>query len=111
MRRTVTTGDNNNSSTTPVPLTIDQAAQPRGMYPSVGGCDEFIRLLYYTKEVTQEYLDEIKGKATGNIEEGEVITLDLLPYDDLWWKSTDSKTLSSILLYEKLKAAGKIVEK
>jgi len=82
----------------------------RGMYPSVGGCDEFIRLLYYSKQVTPDYLHDLKGKATGNIEEGEVITLDLIPYNDLWKRSTDSKTLASILLYEKLKMEGKIKE-
>ncbi len=78
------------------------------MYPSVGGCDEFIRLLYYTKTVDKEYLNDLKGKATGNIEEGEVMTLDLIPYNELWKKSSDSKTLSSILLFEKLKAEGRI---
>ncbi len=81
---------------------------PRGMYPSVGGCDEFIRLMYYSKEVDESYLSALKGKATGNFEEGECIVLDLVPYDQLWRVTTDAKTLSSMLLYERLKAEGRL---
>jgi ADP-sugar diphosphatase len=86
--------------------TDEELRAPRGMYPSVGGCDEFIRLYSFSKSVTREELAALQGKATGNIDEGEVITLDLLPYDDLWRKSSDAKTLSAVLLYEKLAAAG-----
>ncbi len=96
------------SSTAAAAAAGEEVNKDKGMYPSVGGCDEFIRLMYYSKEVTREYLEDLKGKATGNIEEGEVITLDLLPYDDLWRRTSDSKSLSSILLYEKLLAAGSI---
>lgn len=50
----------------------------RGMYPSVGACDEFLRLLYFSKDMTAAELEELRGKATGCIEENEAITLDLI---------------------------------
>lgn len=78
----------------------------RGMYPSVGACDEFLRLLYWSKDVSQAELDGLRGKATGNMEEGELITLEIVPYDELWRKAPDAKTLCSILLLERLQAAG-----
>jgi hypothetical protein len=76
------------------------------MYPSVGACDEFLRLLYYSRDVTRAELSELQGKATGCMEEGEVITLDLVPLADLWRRAPDAKTLCAILLYEKLVAEG-----
>ena len=47
----------------------------RGMYPSVGGSDEFIRLFLFRKEVSVEEMRDLQGKLTGCIEEGEVISL------------------------------------
>ena len=40
------------------------------------------------------------------IEEGEMITLDIIPLKDLWRRTTDAKTLSAILLHEKLASMG-----
>jgi len=80
----------------------------RGMYPSVGACDEFLRLMYYAAPVDRSFLEGLQGKAAGCVEEGEQITLDLLPLEDLWAHAPDGKTLSALLLYEKLRAAGKI---
>ncbi len=80
----------------------------RGMYPSVGGCDEFLRLLYWSKEVDRAELASLQGRATGNIEEGEVITLELVRYEDAWRIAPDSKTLCSMFLYERLLAEGKL---
>eukprot|EP01126_Amoeba_proteus_P016029 TRINITY_DN1732_c0_g1_i2.p1 TRINITY_DN1732_c0_g1~~TRINITY_DN1732_c0_g1_i2.p1 ORF type:complete len:138 (+),score=20.55 TRINITY_DN1732_c0_g1_i2:484-897(+) len=37
-----------------------------GMYVSVGGTDEFVRLYYYTRNVTQEELNGLEGKLTGS---------------------------------------------
>ena len=79
---------------------------PRGMYPSPGGCDEFLRLMFHERNVTRAELDAMRGKATGNLEEGEVIVLDLIRYDLLWRVCSDAKALSSMLLYERLRTAG-----
>lgn len=82
---------------------------PRGAHPSPGGSDEFIRFFLHKRSVTREQLDAMRGKATGNIEEGETIVLDLIPRKDLWKMTTDMKALSSMLLYDHLTAEGLIV--
>lgn len=40
-------------------------AGTRGWYPSVGACDEFLRLLCYETAYSREELDALRGKATG----------------------------------------------
>lgn len=82
----------------------------RGMYPSPGGCDEFLRLYYYGKDVARAELDALKGKLSGNIEEGEVITLEVVPLEQLWRRTADAKALSALLLFKELLAAGMIKE-
>ncbi len=47
----------------------------RGMYPTVGGSDEFIRLFLHERDVTREFLTSLQGRLTGVAEEGEIITL------------------------------------
>ena len=72
------------------------------MYPSPGGCDEFIRLMFHERSVTREELDAMRGKATGLREEGEVIVLEIVPYMLAHTVCSDAKLLSSMLLYERL---------
>eukprot|EP01132_Coremiostelium_polycephalum_P007853 gene7853-9670_t len=73
-----------------------------GIYPSPGGCDEFIRLFVFREVLEQSKIDELQNKLTGTLEENESITLNVVPLEDLWRKSPDGKTLSSLYLYEKL---------
>lgn len=80
----------------------------RGVYPSIGGCDEFLRLMHFSMDVDEAFLSDVRGKATGAIEEGEQITLDLVLLDDLWRCAPDGKTLAALLLYEKLRALGQL---
>lgn len=101
-----TGGGSSAAAAAPAPPAATSAL--RGVYPSVGACDEFLRLLYYSKTVTPGELAELRGKATGLLDHGECITLDLVPLDDLWRRAPDGKTLAAVLLYEKLKAAGKL---
>jgi len=75
----------------------------RGMYPSAGGCDEFMRLFVYREEVTREKLNSLKGKLTGLATEGEMITLKIVPLGDLWREAPDAKALSALSLYEKFR--------
>lgn len=79
-----------------------------GMYPSAGGCDEFLRIMYFAKVVDRDYLTALHGKLTGCAEEQENIRLELVRYDDLWRLSPDSKTLSAMCLLEHLLVAGKV---
>lgn len=77
----------------------------KGMLPSAGGCDEFLRLFLHMRTVTRAELDAMRGKATGLLEEGEVIVLDIVEYKDAWKVCSDSKLHSSMFLYERLSAA------
>ena len=89
----------------------DLAYGPRfkGMIPSAGGCDEFLRLFVYKREVAKNELDALIGKTgLGVREEGEVITLDVKPLSELWKCTSDGKTLASLCLYDKLVSEGKI---
>ena len=72
-----------------------------GIYPSPGGCDEFIELFALELIIDQDRFNEIQGAATGNIEEGEKITLQIIPYREAH-TLTDAKALCAILKYEKL---------
>jgi len=74
----------------------------KGMLPSAGGCDEFLRLMFHKKLVTRAELDAMQGKATGLLEEGEVIKLRLVEYDQVWKICADAKLLSSMFLCERL---------
>jgi 8-oxo-dGTP pyrophosphatase MutT (NUDIX family) len=46
---------------------------PRGMFPSPGGCDEYIPLFLYEKRIPREQLKEWTGKLTGLRDEGEKV--------------------------------------
>jgi len=76
----------------------------RGMYPSAGGCDEFLRLFVYREQVTRERLNDLMGKLTGDREHGEMITLKIVRLGDLWREAPDAKALSALYLYDKFKS-------
>lgn len=42
-----------------------------GMFPSAGGCDEFIRLYTCRRVVEAEVINELQGRLTGLRSEGE----------------------------------------
>ena len=83
-------------------------APARGMYPSVGACDEFLRLFFFEREVDAEYLADLHGKLTGAADEDENITLCLVRYEDAWRATADSKVIASIGLLEKLVRTGRV---
>ncbi|KAH7067779.1 hypothetical protein FB567DRAFT_457953 [Paraphoma chrysanthemicola] len=79
------------------------------MYPSVGACDEFIPIMLCQKRLTRRHMEWLKGKATGLREEGENITLKLVPLEQVWRQAgRDAKALAAIALYDGLKREGKI---
>lgn len=78
------------------------------MMPSPGGCDEMIGLYCVEKYVTIEELTAMQGRLAGNREEGELIQLQVVPYDDAWKYCGDSKLLTAMFLYEKLCDEGKL---
>ncbi|KAJ2782539.1 hypothetical protein GGI15_002876 [Coemansia interrupta] len=74
----------------------------RGVYPSPGACDEFLRLFACEKRVSQNELETIKGKLSGLRDEGEFITLRLARMKDLCRETSDMKTLAALCLWDRL---------
>jgi len=82
---------------------------PRAIWPSAGGCDEYIPIFLHEKRVPREQLREWTGKLTGLREEGEKITLKLVKLEDLWWEGArDAKALGAWALWEGLRRSGKL---
>lgn len=80
-----------------------------GVYPSPGGCDEFIPIFLWQKRIPREQLKEWQGKLTGLRDHGEKITLMLCPLEKVWrFGGRDAKVLSGWALYEGLRKEGKI---
>ena len=79
----------------------------RGVYPSPGGCDEFMRLCLCVKAMKREDVLKLEGKLSGMRDHGESITVRLVKLDDLW-KIPDMKALSALALYHGLRKEGKI---
>ncbi|CAO3640231.1 unnamed protein product [Cunninghamella blakesleeana] len=77
--------------------------QWKGVYPSAGGCDEFLRLFLCRKKMKQQDINDLEGKLTGLRHEGEQIKLKIVPLKDAWKQSCDMKLLSSLTLYNSLK--------
>lgn len=76
----------------------------KGMYPSAGGCDEFIPIFLYQKRIPREQLQEWQGKLTGLRDHGEKITLKVVRLEDLWREGArDSKALAAYAMYEGLR--------
>ncbi|CAI7657684.1 unnamed protein product [Penicillium bialowiezense] len=79
----------------------------KAMYPSAGGSDEFIPLFLYQKTMPRKDIEALQGKLTGLRDEGEKITLKLVPLADLWKEGVrDGKTLAAWGLYQGLKSEG-----
>lgn len=77
---------------------------PFAMYPSAGGCDEYIKIFAHEKRVPRSQLQEWQGKLTGLRDEGEMITLKVVPLEDLWLEGgMDSKALAALTMYTQLK--------
>ncbi len=73
----------------------------RGRFPSPGGSDETIRVFCFVRQVTEAELEDFNGRLTGNLEEGEQITLKIMPLKELW-KIPDGKTIVACSQYREL---------
>ncbi|KAF8248088.1 hypothetical protein K440DRAFT_626687 [Wilcoxina mikolae CBS 423.85] len=78
------------------------------VYPSPGGCDEFMKLFAYRHRIDKGTLKDWKGRLTGLREHGEKITLKVVRLCDLWKETVDAKALSAVALWDGLKRDGKI---
>ncbi|KAF2446692.1 NUDIX family hydrolase [Karstenula rhodostoma CBS 690.94] len=79
------------------------------MYPSPGGCDEFISIYLWEKEMDRMQIDGLRGKLGGERSEREHIRIRLLNYEKLLQVGArDGKTLAAWSLYEYLKRTRQI---
>lgn len=77
---------------------------PFAMFPSAGGCDEYVKIFAHERRVPRETLREWEGKYGGLRDHGEMITLKLVPLRDLWLEGgMDSKALAAVTMYKELK--------
>jgi ADP-sugar diphosphatase len=75
-------------------LACQEASLPvAAIPPSPGGCDEFIRCMYLEKKVTRRELQELQGRLTGLRDDGEYISLRVVPLQDVWKVSGDAKAM------------------
>jgi ADP-sugar diphosphatase len=70
------------------------------MYPSIGGCDEFIRLYRVIKTLPEDQIARLEGLATGAAGENEVITVKVRTLENFiealtTGEITDAKALSA----------------
>ncbi|KAI0522233.1 hypothetical protein F5B22DRAFT_643254 [Xylaria bambusicola] len=90
----------------------EEEGLPSAMYPSAGGCDEYIRIYMHERRVPRDTLKEWTGKLTGLRDHGEKITLKLVPMHDLWREGLrDAKALTALALWEGLRREGKLQSK
>ncbi|KAI9163982.1 Nudix hydrolase 14 [Paramyrothecium foliicola] len=79
------------------------------MFPSAGGCDEYITLYSHERRIPRSQLREWSGRLTGLRDHGEKITLKVVPMKDLWKEGArDAKCLSALALWEGLRREGKL---
>lgn len=79
----------------------EMAGHLRGHFPTPGGSDETIRMYCFVRQVSEDELAELNGRLTGNLAEGEQITLKVMPLKDLW-KIPDGKTIVAYTLFREL---------
>jgi ADP-sugar diphosphatase len=92
-------------------LSNEQERVETAIYPSPGACDEFIPLFLCQKRLTRRHMEWLKGKATGLRDEGENITLKLVPLQNAWREvARDGKALAALALYDGLKREGKLLD-
>ena len=93
----------------PAPSNNNEERLQQGVYPSPGGCDEFIPIFLWQKRIPRNQLKDWQGKLTGLRSEGEKITLMLARLEEVWKiGGRDGKVLAGWALYEGLRKEGKI---
>ena len=87
----------------------DEEHLQQGVYPSPGGCDEFVPIFLWQKRIPREQMKDWQGKLTGVRDHGEKITLALCPLEKVWqFGGRDAKVLAGWALYTGLRKEGKL---
>lgn len=81
----------------------------KAVYPSPGGSDEFVPFFLCQKRMPRTDIEGLQGRLSGLRQEGEKITLKVVPLESLWKEGLrDGKTLAAWALYKGLKQEGRI---
>ena len=80
----------------------------QGVYSSCGGSDEFNPIFLHRARVPVGFLTALEGRLTGNASENEHIVVRVIPLDELWTTSADSKALAALCLFDRLRACGRL---
>lgn len=87
----------------------DEEHLQQAVYPSPGGCDEFMPIFFWQKRIPREQMKKWQGKLTGLRDQGEKITLMLCPLEKVWRQGgRDAKVLAGWALYEGLRKERKL---
>jgi ADP-sugar diphosphatase len=73
-----------------------------GVFSSVGGSDEYLKYYLFYADVNEASLLQLDGKLTGKRDEGEKISLKVLPLSQLPFESPDMKTCTALYYYSRL---------
>jgi ADP-sugar diphosphatase len=61
----------------------------------------------FVQELDRQTIEDLRGKLTGEIKQGEMITLRICNFDDLWREGArDAKALAAWALYHGLSGTG-----
>lgn len=93
---------------------MSETSLMNAVYPSPGGSDEFVAIflwekvclsgytpllgheLTYRQELDRQEIEDLRGKLIGDERQGELITLRVVSYDDVWREGArDAKTLAA----------------
>lgn len=81
----------------------------KAVYPSPGGSDEFVPFFLCQKRMPRADIEGLQGRLSGLRQEGEKITLKVVPLESLWKEGLrDGKALAAWALYKGLKQEGRI---
>lgn len=79
------------------------SGQPGGVFMSPGACEETIRIFAFRRKVSRAEMDAINGKCTGELAEGEQITLKIVPLGKVL-DLPDAKSVVAVTMYLRFKA-------
>ena len=80
------------------------------MYPSAGGCDEFVKLFLYREKKPLTDILALENRLTGLIEHGERIHLRIVKLSQVWKITRDVKAHCSLYLLDQLQREGILKE-
>lgn len=73
-----------------------------GICPSSGSCSEFVQIMSINKDITKMELQTMRCQLSELREQGNMITLRVVPIADIWKISTDMKVMCALFLMEKI---------